>query len=83
MDPDLIKAVIMAESGYNHMAISKKGAIGLMQLMPATATDLGVEDPFNPKHNVIAMYFSQIRPYNQVDDVLRKYFNLAQQAIVE
>jgi CubicO group peptidase (beta-lactamase class C family) len=37
----------------------------------------------NPKHNLIAMYYSQIRPYNQVDDVLRKYFNMVQQAIVE
>lgn len=48
----LIKAVIMAESGYNHRAVSKKGAVGLMQLMPATASSLGVEDPFNPEHNV-------------------------------
>jgi soluble lytic murein transglycosylase-like protein len=48
----LIKAIIMAESGYNHRAISRKGAVGLMQLMPATANALGVNDPFNPELNV-------------------------------
>ncbi len=52
VDAALIKAIIMAESCYNHMALSKKGAQGLMQLMPATAGALGVEDPFNPEHNV-------------------------------
>ena len=54
VDPALVKAIIMAESGYNPMAISEKGAIGLMQVMPATADDLGVEDLFNPRHNVNA-----------------------------
>ena len=52
IDPALIKAIIMAESSYNPAAISKKGAIGLMQLMPATADELGVEDSFNPEHNI-------------------------------
>jgi len=42
----------MAESSYNPMAISKKGAIGLMQLMPTTAAALGVEDSLNPEHNI-------------------------------
>lgn len=54
VDPALVKAVIMAESGYNHMAVSKKGAVGLMQLMPATANDLGVDDLFDPEHNINA-----------------------------
>jgi soluble lytic murein transglycosylase-like protein len=54
VDPALIKAVIMAESGYDPMAVSKKGALGLMQLMPATADELNLEDPFNPVHNVNA-----------------------------
>ena len=54
VDPALVKAIIMAESGYNPAAISKKGAIGLMQLMPATAGDLGVEDLFDPERNVNA-----------------------------
>ena len=52
VDPALVKAIIMAESGYNARAISKKGAKGLMQLMPATAHALGVEDAFNPKQNI-------------------------------
>lgn len=52
IDAALIKAIIMAESSYNHKAISERGAVGLMQLMPATANALGVEDIFNPVHNV-------------------------------
>ena len=52
VDPALVKAIIMAESGYNPNAISKKGAIGLMQLMPSTAEALGVEDAFNPEQNI-------------------------------
>ncbi len=52
VEPALIKAIIMAESSYNHRAISKRGAIGLMQLMPATANALGVEDIYDPAHNV-------------------------------
>ena len=52
VDPALVKAVIMAESSYNHLAVSKKGAIGLMQLMPKTAEYLGVKDSFNPEHNI-------------------------------
>jgi soluble lytic murein transglycosylase-like protein len=54
VDPALVKAIIMAESGYDPRAISKMGAKGLMQLMPATAQELGVEDAFNPKHNINA-----------------------------
>ncbi|MBL7181268.1 MAG: lytic transglycosylase domain-containing protein [Desulfobacterales bacterium] len=62
VDAALIKAIIMAESGYNPMAISKRGAIGLMQLMPDTAESLGVEDSFNPKHNIDGgvRYFKQL-----------------------
>jgi hypothetical protein len=52
VDPYLIRAVIMAESGYNPKAVSNKGARGLMQLMPRTAKAMGVEDSFNPAHNV-------------------------------
>lgn len=52
VDPALIKAIIKAESGYNARAVSKKGAMGLMQLMPATAAELGVEDSLDPEHNI-------------------------------
>jgi soluble lytic murein transglycosylase-like protein len=52
--PDLLRAVIARESAYYPCAVSAKGAQGLMQLMPATASDLGVQDPFDPKENISA-----------------------------
>ena len=53
MDPAVIKAVIMAESGFNPRAVSRVGARGLMQLMPRTASSLGVEDAFDPQANIL------------------------------
>jgi soluble lytic murein transglycosylase-like protein len=52
LDPDLINSVIRAESGFNPRAVSPKGARGLMQLMPQTASALGVKDSFDPGANV-------------------------------
>jgi len=52
LDPDLVASVIKAESGFNAHAISRKGAQGLMQLMPGTASQLGVPNAFDPQANV-------------------------------
>ena len=52
VDPRLVDAVVRVESAYNPRAVSHKGAQGLMQLMPATADRLNVENPFDPEQNV-------------------------------
>jgi len=52
LDPDLVNSLIHAESGFNSHAVSPKGARGLMQLMPGTASQLGVHDAFDPQANV-------------------------------
>jgi soluble lytic murein transglycosylase-like protein len=52
LDPDLVNSVIRAESGFNPHAVSRKGAQGLMQLMPQTASTLGVTNPLDPQANV-------------------------------
>ncbi len=52
VDPDLVKAVIANESGFNANATSSTGAQGLMQLEPATAASVGVTDPYDPAQNV-------------------------------
>jgi len=54
LDPDFVSSVIRAESNFKTHAVSKKGAQGLMQLMPSTAAQLGVADAFDPKANVEA-----------------------------
>ena len=52
MDPKLVDALVRVESSYDPRAVSRKGAMGLMQLMPDTADRLEVEDPFDPEDNV-------------------------------
>ncbi len=87
IDPALIKAIILAESRYDHMAVSKRGAVGLMQLMPATADALGVENIYDPVHNINAgvKYIKQLlelyngdvelalAAYNAGSNKVRKY----------
>lgn len=86
VDPVLIRSVIQQESGFNPWAISRKGAMGLMQLMPKTAWSLGVTNPFNPRQNVFAgtLYLRQLldeyksanlalAAYNAGDGAVRAY----------
>ncbi len=74
---DLVRAVIQAESNFNRYAVSPKGAMGLMQLMPATARDLGVRDPFLPSENIrggVAYLAGLLRRFNQdVEHALAAY----------
>jgi len=52
VDPQLVHAIIKVESEYHPQAVSRKGAMGLMQLIPETAQRFGVANPFNPKENI-------------------------------
>ena len=72
VDAALLRAVIHAESAFNPMALSSKGAQGLMQLMPATATDLGVVDAFDVVQNIRggAAYLAQMLKYFNGDERL-------------
>lgn len=65
LDPDLLASVVHAESGGNAQIVSRAGAQGLMQLMPATAADLGVRDSFAPEQNIAggATYLDALMMY--------------------
>jgi hypothetical protein len=76
IDPALIRAVIQTESSGNPRAVSNKGAVGLGQLMPATAKSLGVSDPTDPKQAIPAiasLLNENLSRYGNVQDALRAY----------
>ena len=89
LDPALLHAVIRAESGYNPEAVSHKGAAGLMQLMPATASRYGVRDRFDPQENIeggarylsdlLDMFPSNVKlavaAYNSGENTVKRYGN--------
>jgi soluble lytic murein transglycosylase-like protein len=62
LDPELILAIIKVESGFDPYAVSEKGAMGLMQLMPDTAKDMEVESPFEAEDNIMggSRYFRKL-----------------------
>ncbi|MCG3194283.1 MAG: Membrane-bound lytic murein transglycosylase F [Thermoanaerobaculia bacterium] len=87
IDAALIAAVIRAESGFQPYAVSRKGARGLMQLMPATARRLGVTRPFDPRENVHGgvSYLSELaRRYGEFDvDRILAAYNAGEAAVEE
>jgi soluble lytic murein transglycosylase-like protein len=69
LQPELLRSMVHQESGARPCAVSPKGAMGLMQLMPATAARLGVKDPFDPKENLNAGAWFVKQLMNIYDDL--------------
>jgi soluble lytic murein transglycosylase-like protein len=84
--PRLIHAVILAESNYEPRAVSSRGAVGLMQLMPATAKRFGIQNPFVEKDNVTAgaSYLKWLSAYFRGDtELVLAAYNAGEQAVVK
>jgi len=84
VDPALVRAVIETESNWNAGAMSRKGAVGLMQLIPTTAQRFGANDAFNPKQNVDAgvRYLKQLlERYNGNLDLALAAYNAGEGAV--
>lgn len=76
VDTKLINSIIKAESNFNQFSVSKAGAMGLMQLMPNTARELGVTDPFNASQNIdggVRYLKSLLDTYKNVSEALAAY----------
>jgi soluble lytic murein transglycosylase-like protein len=85
VEANLLRAVIVVESGFNSRALSRRGAVGLMQVMPATASRFGVADLYNPRENVHAgasyLKFLMDKFGHNVQLVLAAY-NAGEEAVV-
>jgi soluble lytic murein transglycosylase-like protein len=84
LNPDFVKAVIQAESAFNPRAVSTKGAMGLMQLMPQTAAEFGVLDAFNPVENIragVAYLKSLLVRYNDDESLALAAYNAGPGAV--
>ena len=81
VDPKLVDALVRVESGYDPNAVSRRGAMGLMQLMPETAERLDVDDPFDPELNVrggesAVSKYRGIPPYHETRDYVSRILSL-------
>ena len=82
--PDLVKAVIQVESGFDAHARSSKGAMGLMQLMPATAAELDVQNPYNPDENIrggVAYLRQLLDKYGNNEELALAAYNAGPEAV--
>lgn len=80
----LIHSIIRAESNYDRFAVSSKGALGLMQLMPATAIQYGVKNVFDPRDNIeggVRYLKDLIKLYNGKTDLVLAAYNAGQEAV--
>ena len=84
VEPNLLRAVIVVESGFNPRAVSNRGAVGLMQLMPATAARFGVSNRYDPGQNVRggALYLGfLIKRFDQNVRIALAAFNAGEDAV--